>query len=437
MRQFYLILSYVLAPLVVPILIYKALRNPAYLDRWEERFGFGRTRTDRRAIWIHAVSVGEVVAASPIVRILRSRFPDIPIVMSTVTPTGAQRVAGLLGEEVIHTYVPYDMPGAVRRFFDRFRPRLAIIMETELWPNLYDECGRRQVPLVLANARVSPRSVHKYRRFVSLFRETLSHGIVLAAQSDRDAERFLMLGADAHRTHVVGNIKFDIRLPEGIAAEGKAFRDRQALDRPVWIAASTHEGEEEAVLEALEAVRLRFPQTLLILVPRHPQRCGSIEALLMRKNLSFVRRSSGEQCNRETDVLLVDTLGEMYLFYAASDVAFVGGSLVPVGGHNLLEPAALSMPIVTGPQNFNAEDIVEMLHTAGAVSIIQDAEELADEITSCLARPEQCRERGRAGRRILDENRGALDRLISLVMPLVDATEIEGPPSEPLPGSLR
>ena len=437
MRQFYLILSYILAPLVVPILIYKALRNPAYLDRWEERFGFGRTRTERRAIWIHAVSVGEVVAASPIVRILRERFPNVPIVMSTVTPTGAQRVAGLLGEDVIHTYVPYDMRGAVRRFFDRFRPRLAIIMETELWPNLYEECGRRKVPLVLANARVSPRSVHKYRRFVSLFRETLSHGIVLAAQSDRDAERFLLLGADAHRTHVVGNIKFDIRLPEGIAVQGRGFRDSQAAGRPVWIAASTHEGEEEAVLEALQTVRARFPDTLLILVPRHPQRCDAVRSLLKGKNLSVVRRSSGDPCDRGTDVLLVDTLGDMYLFYAASDVAFVGGSLVPVGGHNLLEPAALSMPIVTGPQNFNAEDIVEMLHKAGAVSIVRDARELADEVMSCLADPELCRRRGRAGRRILDENRGALDRLISLVMPLVDVTEIEDAPSEPLPGSLR
>jgi len=436
-RQFYLILSYILAPLVVPILIYKALRNPAYLDRWEERFGFGRTRTERRAIWIHAVSVGEVVAASPIVRILRSRFPNVPIVMSTVTPTGAQRVAGLLGKDVIHTYVPYDMPGAVRRFFDRFRPRLAIIMETELWPNLYDECGRRQVPLVLANARVSPRSVHKYRRFVSLFRETLSHGIVLAAQSDRDAERFLLLGADARRTHVVGNIKFDIRLPEGIAAQGMEFRESQAGGRPVWIAASTHEGEEEAVLEALHTVRASFPDTLLILVPRHPQRCNAVQSLLKGNNLSVVRRSSGEPCDRGTDVLLVDTLGDMYLFYAASDVAFVGGSLVPVGGHNLLEPAALSMPIVTGPQNFNAEDIVEMLHTAGAVSIVRDAGELADEVRSCLADPELCRQRGTAGRRILDENRGALDRLISLVMPLVDVKEMDEAPSEPLTGSLR
>ena len=235
MRAFYLFLSYVLAPLVVPILVWKALRNPDYLDRWEERFGFGRTRTRRRAIWIHAVSVGEVVAASPMVKDLRQRFPDVPVVMTTVTPTGAQRVSGLFGDEVIHSYVPYDMPGAVRRFFDRFRPRLAIIMETELWPNLYDECGRRKVPLVMANARVSPRSMKHYRRFVSLFKETLSHGIVLAAQSQRDAERFLLLGADPGRTHVVGNIKFDIGLPDSVIAEGRELRAKQAADRPVWI----------------------------------------------------------------------------------------------------------------------------------------------------------------------------------------------------------
>jgi 3-deoxy-D-manno-octulosonic-acid transferase len=410
-RAFYLFLSYVLAPLVVPILVWKALRNPDYLDRWEERFGFGRTRTRRRAIWIHAVSVGEVVAASPMVKDLRRRFPDVPVVMTTVTPTGAQRVFGLFGDEVIHSYIPYDMPGAVRRFFDRFRPRLAIIMETELWPNLYDECGRRKVPLVMANARVSPRSMKHYRRFVSLFKETLSHGIVLAAQSQRDAERFLLLGADPERTHVVGNIKFDIGLPESVIAEGRALRAAHASDRPVWIAASTHEGEEEAVLEAHAELRGQFPDLLLILVPRHPQRFDGIAALVERHGFSCVRRSSGETCNQETGVFLGDTLGELSMFYAAADVAFVGGSLVPIGGHNLLEPAAAA---------------------SGAAAVISRPGELAGEIAACLRSADLRRERGTAGRRILDSNRGALDRLISLVMPL-----LESPPAGGAQASLR
>lgn len=420
MRGFYLFLSYVLAPLVVPILIWKALRNPAYLDRWEERFGFGRSRTERRSIWIHAVSVGEVVAASPMVRRLRERFPGVPVVISTVTPTGAQRVRDMFGDEVIHSYVPYDMPGAVRRFFDRFRPRLAIIMETEIWPNLYDECGRRAVPLVLANARVSPRSVGKYRRFVSLFTRTLSHGIVLAAQSPRDAERFRLIGANPDRTHVVGNIKFDVEVPVSVIEAGQRFRAENAGQRPVWIAASTHQGEEEIVLGVHQRLRRQFPDLLLILVPRHPQRSDAVAQSVHSLGLTCVRRSSGEQCRDETAVFLGDTLGELTLFYAAADAAFVGGSLVPVGGHNLLEPAAMALPIITGPNNFNAEDIADMLQDAGAVSVVQDATSLCDELTECLASPALSRQRGLAGKRVLDENRGALDRLMTLVIPLLD-----------------
>ncbi|KPK58778.1 MAG: hypothetical protein AMJ59_13890 [Gammaproteobacteria bacterium SG8_31] len=425
MRAFYLFLSYVLAPLVVPILVWKAMRNPAYLDRWEERFGFGRSHTERRSIWIHAVSVGEVMAASPMVRRLRAAYPDVPVLISTVTPTGAQRVADLFGDEVIHSYIPYDMPGAVKRFFDRFRPRLAIIMETEIWPNLYHECGRRKVPLVLANARVSPRSVGKYRRFVSLFAETLSHGIVLAAQSERDAERFRMIGAHPGRTHVVGNIKFDVELSGSIVDAGRELRQQNAPDRPVWIAASTHEGEEEAALRVHVRLRDRFPGLLLILVPRHPQRFDSVAAAVERTGLKYVRRSLAETCSEDTAVFLGDTLGELPVFYAASDAAFVGGSLVRVGGHNLLEPAAVSLPIVSGPYNFNAEDIAEMLEAAGALAVVEDERGLEDEIASCLASPDLSRQRGQAGRRILDENRGALDRLLRLVIPLMDGGEEE------------
>jgi 3-deoxy-D-manno-octulosonic-acid transferase len=420
MRAFYLFLSYILAPLVVPILIWKAMRNPAYLDRWEERFGFGRSRTEGRSIWIHAVSVGEVVAASPMVQRLREKYPDVPVVITTVTPTGAQRVTDLFGREVIHSYIPYDMPGAVRRFFDRFKPRLAIIMETEIWPNLYHECGRRGVPLVLANARVSPRSVGKYRRFVGLFAETLAHGIVLAAQSERDADRFRLIGANPERTHVVGNIKFDVELPPSVIEDGRRFRADNAPERPVWIAASTHEGEEDVALAVHLRLRKRFPGLLLILVPRHPQRFESVAAAVERVGLQCVRRSTGDSCSPDTDVFLGDTLGELSLFYAAADAAFVGGSLVRVGGHNLLEPAALALPIVTGPHNFNAEDIAEMLRAAGALTIIEDEHGMENEMAACLASADLRRRRGAAGHRILDQNRGALDRLLRLVIPLLD-----------------
>jgi 3-deoxy-D-manno-octulosonic-acid transferase len=418
-RLFYLALSYVLAPFVVLIIVWKGLRNRAYWERVEERFGFGRSRTDRRAIWIHAVSVGEVTAASSMVRELLNRYPHLPVVMTTVTPTGARRVQDLFGDQVIHSYIPYDMPGAVVRFFDRFNPRLAVIMETELWPNLYNECGRRRVPLVLANARVSPRSVYKYRRFVSLFSETLSHGIVIAAQSRRDADRFRWIGAPPERTHVVGNIKFDLELPVDQVDRGRQFREEQLAGRPVWIAASTHEGEEEQVLEAHRLVRESLPEALLILVPRHPERFQAVAGLLGRRRLSFVRRGSGEAATPETEVFLGDTLGELTLFYAAADAAFVGGSLVPIGGHNALEPAALGLPIMTGPYTFNAEDIAEMLQDAGAAVQVEDTPSLAEAATRLLSDPALRKERGDAGRRIVAENRGALERLMGLLEPLL------------------
>jgi 3-deoxy-D-manno-octulosonic-acid transferase len=420
MRLLYLILSYLLTPLVVVVLLSKGMANKAYLERMEERFGFGRTRTDRPSLWVHAVSVGEVVAASAMIRWLRQAYLDVPVVLTTVTPTGAQRVRDLFGNDVIHSYVPYDTPGSVKRFFNRFHPQLAIVMETEVWPNLYNECGRRRVPLVLANARVSTRSVSRYRRFFSLFKETLSHGIVIAAQSERDASRFRSLGASSQRTHVVGNVKFDMVLPEGVAEMGRAFRERHAGDRPVWIAASTHEGEEKLVLEAHARILRRWPDALLLLIPRHPERFSAVAALIARQGLRFVRRSSAQSCGAGDAVFLGDTLGEMMIFYGASDVAFVGGSLVPVGGHNMLEPAALGLPILAGPHNYNAQDIADMMIAGEAASIVFDADELAEQVGAHFADPEMRARRGASGRHIVAENRGATDRMLRLLEPLLE-----------------
>lgn len=428
MRLLYLLLSYLLAPFVVLILVWKGLGNRDYWERFEERFGFGRSRTRHPAVWLHAVSVGEVMAASSLIRALRGEFPDLPVVVTTVTPTGARRVADLFGEEVVHSYVPYDTPGSVSRFFDRFRPRLAIIMETELWPNLYDECGRRGVPLVLANARISPRSIGKYRRFVGLFREVLSHGVI-AAQSERDADRFRWLGAEPERVHLVGNLKFDFEMPAEVVAEGRRFRARHAGGRPVWVAASTHEGEEEQVLAAHREVLASVPDVLLILVPRHPQRADAVVTLLAREGLRHARRSHAVSCDPGTQVFLGDTLGELNMFYASADLAFVGGSLVPVGGHNLLEPAALGVPILTGPYCFNAEDVADMFLEAGAARSVTGPGDLAREVLACLSDPGACGERGALGRRIVAANRGALERLLRLLRPLLERRPATPPAS--------
>ena len=430
MRLVYLILSYLAAPFFLGFLIWRGFHSRAYWARFGERFGFGGPRLSTPSVWIHAVSVGEVQAAAALVRALQIGYPGVPIVITTMTPTGAQLVKDLFGDSVTQWYVPYDLPGAVVRFFDCIKPKLAIVIETEIWPNLFNECGRRGVPLVLASARISPRSVVRYRWVVSLFREALSHGIVIAAQSEKDAERFRSIGAHPARTHVTGNIKFDFELSPRVKADGEKFRRDHAPDRPVWVAASTHENEETQVLDAFDRLRKRVRDSLLILVPRHPERFASVGQLLKRRGYTFARRSNGEAPSVDTEVFLVDTLGELSEFYAAADVAFVGGSLVPVGGHNLLEPAALGIPSLTGPHCYNAEDIAELLIDVGACHIITDPASLAAALEDYFRNPDRRRRDGERGRKAVRDNRGTLDRLMALLSPLL----AEPPAAKPAAG---
>ncbi len=399
--------------------LWRGLRDPSYRERLGERFGFGAA-LQGDTIWIHAVSVGEVQAAESLVKRLLARHPRYLLLLTTVTPTGAARARLLFGDSVRLRYIPFDLPGSVRRFFDRARPRLAMILETELWPNLYAECGRREVPLVLASARISPRSVRRYRRLVPLFRQALSHGILIAAQSETDAGRFRSIGANPARTHVTGNIKFDFRPPPGIEDRGAGWRQTHAPGRPIWVAGSTHEGEEELILDAHKAVRRRFADALLILVPRHPQRFEIARELLTRRGEAFTSRSSGMAIPPATSVLLGDTMGELMMFYAAADVAFVAGSLVPIGGHNLLEPASLGRPVLTGPHNFNSEAAAHLLLEAGAARTVADARQLGSVVRDLLGDAALRRSMGAAGRAVLDANRGALERLLKLVDPLLD-----------------
>jgi 3-deoxy-D-manno-octulosonic-acid transferase len=418
MRLIYNVLIYLAAPVALLIHLWRGLRDASYRAHLGERFGFG-PQLPGGAIWIHAVSVGEVQAAESLVRQLLARHPRFPLLLTTVTPTGAARARQLFGSSVQLRYVPFDLPGSVRRFFERTRPRLAMILETELWPNLYAECGRRDVPLVLASARISPRSVGRYRRLVPLFRQALSYGIVIAAQSEADAARFRSIGANAARTHVTGNIKFDFQPQPGIEERGNRWRQGNAPGRPIWVAGSTHAGEEEIILDAHRAVLRRFPDALLLLVPRHPQRFDAARELLSRRGEAFTNRSSGMPIPRTTSVMLGDTMGELMTFYAAADVAFVAGSLVPIGGHNLLEPASLGRPMLTGPHNFNSEDVVRLLLEAGAARIATDTVELGNAVSELLGNIELRSTMGAAGRGVLDANRGALDRLLKLVEPLL------------------
>jgi 3-deoxy-D-manno-octulosonic-acid transferase len=316
--------------------------------------------------------------------------------------------------------VPYDLPGAVRRFLARVQPRLAVIFETELWPNLYHACGRRRIPLVIASARISERSVSRYQRLGGLFRSTLAQAAVVAAQAPADAERFRALGAAAAGTHVTGNIKFDFELPEDIAARGARLRAQYAAHRPLWVAGSTHGGaEEQALIEAQRQVRTQLPEALLVMAPRHPQRFAEAAQTLAQAGVRFARRSESAAAASDCEVLLLDSLGELLEFYAAADVAFVGGSLVPVGGHNLLEPAALGVPILTGPHNFNSAEVARLLLARGAMQVVQDAAQLSARVTQLLRDADERARIGAAARACVESNRGALAKLLELIEPLL------------------
>ncbi|HSY08371.1 MAG TPA: lipid IV(A) 3-deoxy-D-manno-octulosonic acid transferase [Steroidobacteraceae bacterium] len=417
-RLLYGAAAYLLVPLVTLVMLWRGWRDRGYWHNFAQRFGFGRTLA-LPSIWVHAVSVGEVQAAAALIRNLVARYPGIPLVLTTATPTGAQRARALFTDHVDVRFVPFDLPGAARRFFTRVRPRLAVIFETELWPNLYHECHTRRVPLVLASARISPRSVRRYRRLLGIFADTLSQGVVIAAQAPGDAERFRAVGAPAARTHVTGNLKFDFTVPAEVIARGRELRAYHAPGRGVWVAGSTHAGEEEILLDAQRRLQRSPADALLVLVPRHPPRFAEVAAWLARERVSFVKVSQRRPCDAATAVLLVDSLGELLDFYAAGDVAFVGGSLVPVGGHNLLEPAALGLPILAGPHSFNSTDIAQLLIARGALEVVRDAAGLAERLAALLSDPAERARRGELARASIEDNRGALEKLLRLIDPVL------------------
>jgi 3-deoxy-D-manno-octulosonic-acid transferase len=418
MRHLYTLLAYLLAPVFCGVLWFRGLRDPRYSRNLHQRFGRGDTLPER-SIWVHAVSVGEVQAAAVLVRTLYDRYPGIPLVVTTLTPTGDERARALLGDRATIRYLPLDLPGSVRRFFDRVKPRIAVIFETELWPNIYHECGKRRVPLVLASARLSPRSMSRYQKFIALFRQALSNRVVIAAQGEDDAERFKTLGADPASTHVTGNLKFDFALPTNVTTKGTELRAFYAADKPVWVAGSTHPGEEAQILEAHRLVRKTHPGAILAMAPRHPQRFNEVVSWLEKQRVRFIRHSQPSARTPDLEMVLVDTLGELLDFYAMGDVAFVGGTLVTVGGHNLLEPAALGLPVLAGPNNFNSADVAKILVERGAAQIINDSKELADRVSALLSHPAERARIGAIGKECVDDNRGALDKLLSLIDPLM------------------
>jgi 3-deoxy-D-manno-octulosonic-acid transferase len=415
LRNLYTLLLYLLSPLVLLRLAWRGLRAPNYWRRWPERFGAIEPAVGERVIWVHAVSVGEVQAAETVIRALTDSHPEYSILVTTVTPTGSARVTALFDAEVAHVYAPYDLSGAVVRFLDRVQPQLAIVMETEIWPNLFYTCHKRDIPLLLINARLSEKSTAGYRRFPGLVGEALGAVTEIVAQGKLDAGRFEALGADPDKITIAGNLKFEQRIPHSLVEKAEVLRRDWGTGRPVWIAASTHEGEDELVLDVFRQVRKQLGDCLLVLVPRHPERFESVAELCRNRGYPMVLRSERTPCSDETAVFIGDSMGELPLFYAAADVAFVGGSLVHTGGHNLLEPAALGVPVVTGPNVFNFTEICELLIAADACRKVESTAELSEVVTRWLLDANERHRIGENGRQAVEQNRGALETVLAII----------------------
>ena len=414
MRTLYSFLWYLLLPFLFLRLWLRGRKAPAYRLRWKERMAWGyRPGTLKNSLWVHAVSVGETLAAAPLIERLLADYPDVPLLVTTTTPTGSERVQALFGDRVTHVYCPWELPTALTRFMRAFDPQLVIVLETELWPNLCAAVKRHGAKLMLMNGRLSEKSYRGYGKLPRLIRPMMARFDALAVQTRVEAERYMALGAWPERVYPIGSVKFDMTLDTVVKQAASQLRVSFG-DRPVWIAASTHPGEDAPVLAAHKTLRAQKPDALLILVPRHPERFDGVADQVREAGLSVARRSQQEPA-ADAAVYLADTMGELLMLFGACDVAFVGGSLVPVGGHNLLEPAAWEKPVLTGPHLHNFTAIAQLLDDAGGLSVVDSGEALGDKLQALMSDPDQCARQGQAAAAVVEANRGALEKGLELI----------------------
>lgn len=410
-RLLYSLAIHLMIPWALVHLAWRARRQPEYLRHVGERLGFFPPAGNRPLLWLHAVSVGETRAAEPLIRLLQSRHPDRRILLTHGTPTGRQAGAELFGSEVTQAYLPYDFPWAVRRFLRHYRPVAALFLETELWPNLVRACRRQGVPAYLVNARMSEKSARGYRFLAPLTRATLRGLSAIGSQTEDDAQRLRHLGAE--KVAVTGNLKFDRTVPPEMLEKGQRLRAALGSSRPIFLAASTRDGEETLILDGL--ARHPVPRLLTIIVPRHPQRFDTVADLLAKRGLCFQRRSQMPEADVDCTVLLGDTMGEMFAYYAASDLAFVGGSLLPLGGQNLLEACVVGTPVIVGPHTFNFADITRQAERAGAALRVAGPGELGDAVAMLIADPKKRAAMAAAGKQFTDAHRGATLRTLQIL----------------------
>ncbi len=408
MRYLYTFFLYLMTPLIVLRLLWKSRYLPAYRQRMGERFSLNAMTTGPVDVWLHAVSLGEVVAATPLIQAMLDK--KLRVMVTTMTPTGSQQVLKRFGSHVSHQYLPYDLPCALRRFFKKLKPRLGIIMETELWPNLIAQAKKMSVPLLLVNARLSDRAFKQYDKVRFMFKPTLHQLTRILAQSQTDATRFIALGADPQCVYVAGNIKFDMQ-PVAVDSQLQSgFSKAWGEDRVVVIAASTHPIEEEQILSRLAHLQREIPRVLLLIAPRHPERFQLVFQLCQQHQFRTGLRSQFGTIDEQSEVVVLDSLGELMGFYSLSDYAFVGGSLVPIGGHNVLEPIGVHVPVFCGPYMNNAQSICDDLCAAHAIEKASDADDLIEKIIAVYQNPARCEEQVNNATGVLHANRGTLAR---------------------------
>ena len=416
MQIIYTLLLYLIQPFVWLKLLWRSRKAPAYRQRWLERYGFCKNKVKPNGILVHAVSVGETIAAIPLIKALQQKYPQLPITVTTMTPTGSERVKSLLKDSVSHVYLPYDLPGAIKRFLKTTKPKIVIIMETELWPNLISQCYKQKIPLIIANARLSERSAARYGKLGKAVKQLFSKISMVAAQNQQDGERFVSLGLPADHLAITGSIKFDINLSNEQRQNINQLKQQWQLKRPVLIAASTHSGEDEIILTAFKKLLLKHANLLLILVPRHPERFKTVEKLISDSGFNYLKRSTNQIPTEQTQIVLGDTMGELLELYAMADIAFVGGSLVKQGGHNPLEPALHHIAIITGEYFFNFQVICEQLIEAqGMIVCTNSADDLYSTIDRLLNDNSRRVQLGENAYLVLKQNQGALSRLLAVI----------------------
>ena len=406
-------------PLVLLYLALRGLKDGAYFKRWSERFGFINAEAVSGGIMLHAASVGEYNAAKPLILELLKCYPELPITITTLTPTGSARVTQDLGSRVSHFYIPLDLPGATSRFLARLQPRLLLVMETEIWPNLFLNAQRLKLPVVIANARLSRRSASRFRRLSGFTRRVLQSVTWFGAQSNEDRNRLIQCGANPESTDMSGNLKFDLNLPTGLAEKAVQLRSAWGIQRPVLVAGSTHEADESVLIPAFAELLKSLPTALLILVPRHPERFARTAELAKTAGLRTEMHTQGEACSEQAQCFVIDAMGELMTYYACGDIAYVGGSMGEQGGHNALEPAALGLPVLFGPNMENAMDIAAKLIESKAAISVPNQKELHEAVRNLFNNSVQCRDMGNNGRFLIETNKGALELTLTAVKHLL------------------